>query len=105
MSTSISESTSALSQQVMVTDDALTVDLRDGRSISVPLVWYPRLFHAAPSERAHGRLIGDGQGIHRPELNEDISVGGLLSGKPSGESQPSLKQWHESRQASSGNRG
>ena len=98
MSTSPSDLRSALAQQVTVTDDTLVVDLVDGRSVSVPLPWYPRLAHGAPAERANWRLIGRGEGIHWPDLDEDISVAGLLAGRPSGETQSSLRRWLESRQ-------
>jgi hypothetical protein len=82
---------------VAVTDDTLTVDLSDGRSISVPLAWYPRLVDGSETERATWRLIGRGEGIHWPELDEDISVEGLIAGKPSGESQQSLAKWLQAR--------
>ncbi len=82
---------------VEVTDDTLTAELADGRSISVPLGWYPRLAHATPDERRNWRLIGGGEGVHWPDLDEDISVEGLLAGRPSGESQASLKRWLEKR--------
>ena len=82
---------------VVVTDDSLTVDLVDGRTVSVPVSWYPRLSHASSSERDNWRLIGQGEGIHWPDLDEDISVEGLLSGRASGESQSSLKRWLASR--------
>jgi hypothetical protein len=86
-------------QQVMVTNDALTVDLTDGRTISVPLAWYPRLLHGTPAERNNWRLIGgkEGLGIHWPDLDEDVSVENLLFGKPSGESQRSFQRWLEER--------
>jgi hypothetical protein len=83
--------------QVDVSDAALTVDLLDGRAVSVPLLWFPRLVHGSPAERNHWRLIGRGEGIHWPDLDEDISVANLLAGKPSGESQRSLKRWLELR--------
>jgi hypothetical protein len=83
----------------MVTEDTLTVTLNHGRSISVPLAWFPRLFHASQSERENWRLIGMGQGIHWENLDEDISVEGLLAGRPSGESQTSFKKWLEGREA------
>ena len=82
---------------VRATEDTLTIDLSDGRTISVPLGWYPRLEHATSEERANWRLIGKGQGIHWADIDEDISVEGLLAGKPSGESQESLKKWFQSR--------
>ena len=84
-------------QDVRVSDDALTVDLSDGRTLSVPLAWYPRLLHATAEERNQWRLIGRGEGIHWPELDEDVSVEGLLLGRPSGESQRSFEQWLKSR--------
>ena len=82
---------------VIVTDDTLTAELSDGRTISVPLSWYPRLIHATLEERNNWRLIGAGQGIHWPDLDEDISVEGLLAGWPSRESQKSFKQWLEAK--------
>ena len=83
----------ARAQDVTVTEDTLTVELSDGRSISVPLAWYPRLVHGTPEERANWRLIGQGTGIHWSALDEDISVENLLMGRASGESQRSLKRW------------
>jgi hypothetical protein len=80
-------------ERVTVTDDTLTVDLSDGRTISVPLAWFPRLVHATREERDDWRLIGKGHGIHWERIDEDISVEGLLAGKPSCESQASLKKW------------
>ena len=84
-------------ENVTITEEALTVELSDGRTLSVPLAWFPRLFHASPKERANWRLIGKGHGIHWKDLDEDISVEGLLIGKPSGESQTSFKKWLEER--------
>ena len=81
------------------TGDALVVDLVDGRTITVPLTWYPRLAHGTPAERANWRFIGEGEGIHWPDLDEDISVEGLLAGRRSGETQASLRRWFESRKA------
>jgi hypothetical protein len=78
-------------ENIMVTVDTLTVDLSDGRTISVPLAWYPRLMHATPEELKNWRLIGKGQGVHWEDIEEDISIEGLLIGRPSGESQASLK--------------
>ena len=80
-------------ESATITKDTLSVDLSDGRTISVPLTWFPRLFHATPKERNNWRLIGKGQGIHWEDVDEDISVEGLLAGKPSGESQGSFKKW------------
>jgi hypothetical protein len=84
-------------ERVMVTEDTLSVDLNDGRTISVPLAWFPRLLHASRQERKNWRLIGKGQGIHWEDLDEDISVEGLLAGKPSGESQSSFQEWLSGR--------
>ena len=84
-------------QNVTVTEDALVIDLVDGRTISAPLAWYPRLLHGEPEERDNWRLIGQGEGIHWPDLDEDISVENVLLGRPSGESQRSFKRWIENR--------
>ena len=83
--------------EVEVTDDALIVELNDGRAISAPLAWFPRLLHATPKERGSWRLIGRGQGIHWEDLVEAISVEGLLAGRVSGESQASFKRWMDGR--------
>jgi hypothetical protein len=87
----------ALAQAVKVTNDTLIVDLADGRTLSVPVSWYPRLAHGTPAERGQWELIGRGHGIHWPKLDEDIAVEDLLAGRPSGESPASLQQWLESR--------
>ncbi len=84
-------------QDVEVTKDTLSVELSDGRTISVPLAWFPRLVYSTPEERNNWRLIGQGHGIHWEEIDEDISVEGLLTGKPSGESQASFKKWLQAR--------
>ena len=82
---------------VVISHDNLTVELTDGRSISVPLHWYPRLLHGTPDERNKWRLMGNNEGIHWPDLDEDISVENLLLGKPSGESQDSFEKWVNKR--------
>ena len=82
---------------VTVTEDTLSIDLSDGRTVYVPLPWFPRLAHATVEERNNWRLIGKGHGIHWPDLDEDISVEGLIAGKPSGESQASFKKWLNQR--------
>jgi hypothetical protein len=89
----------ARAQKVTVSEEALTVDLMDGRTIIVPLVWYPRLWHGTPEERSHFELFGDGAYIHWPDLDEDLSVSGLLAGHRSGESAQSLKKWLAARTA------
>lgn len=80
-------------EEVRFTKESLQVELADGRSISVPLSWYPRLAHATPKERANWRLIGKGEGIHWRDLDEDISVENLVLGRRSGESQKSFQRW------------
>jgi hypothetical protein len=86
-------------QVIEITDDTLAVDLSDGRTISVPLAWYPRLLNGSYEERQDWRLIGDGTGIHWNQLDEDISVKNLVLGQPSGESQKSYQRWLNQRQA------
>ena len=84
-------------QNVQVTEDTLIVDLSDGRTVSVPLAWFPRLLHGTPEERNTWRLIGDGEGIHWPAMDDDISVENLHLCKPSGESQKSFSKWLAAR--------
>jgi len=83
----------ARAQQVTVSEDGLTVDLVDGRTIIVPLGWYPRLWHGTSEERHRFEIFGDGAFNHWPDLDEDLSVAGLLAGRRSGESAQSLKKW------------
>ena len=83
---------------VRVSNDELTVEFTDGRTISVPLSWYPRLEHGTPEERQQWELLGHGTGIHWPALDEDISAEALLRGRPSGESQASLARWLSRRE-------
>lgn len=84
--------------KVNVTNDALRVDLSDGRSLSVPLEWFPRLQCASSDERKGWRLIGHGEGIHWDTLDEDISMDGLLAGRASAESSDSFQRWLANRQ-------
>ena len=84
-------------QDLRFDDDNLIVMLDDGRTIAVPLAWFPRLFHATPAERNDWRWIGRGIGIHWPQLDEDIAVEDLLLGRPSGESPESLRRWLAAR--------
>ena len=97
MSSSAPELTRPTAISVAVTDSAIEVDLADGRSLSVPISWYPRLSHASKQERDKWSFIGGGSGMHWPELDEDISVEALIAGKPSNESQKSLSEWLASR--------
>ena len=86
--------------KVLVTDDTLSVDLEDGRTIAIPIGWYPRLAHGTPAERAILQISGAGYGIHWPNLDEDIGVEGLLLGKKSSESPASFERWLQRRQQS-----
>lgn len=83
----------ARAQTVKVDDDALTIELTDGRTVIVPLGWFPRLWHGSKRERNRWEIIGDGGYIHWPELDEDLTVAGLLAGRRSVESAESLKRW------------
>jgi hypothetical protein len=87
-----------VAESVTVTEDTLRVDLSDGRTISVPLAWFPRLMHGTKKERNNWRLIGKGYGLHWEDLDEDINVENLLLGQGSGESQLSFRKWLSSRQ-------
>ncbi len=86
-------------QNLTISEDSLTVDLVDGRTIIVPLSWYPRLWHGTREERNNIEIIGNGTLLHWPDLDEDLSVSGILAGRRSGESQQSLKKWLEKRRA------
>jgi hypothetical protein len=99
MTSSPAEVGQPLAQDVKVTNDTLIVDLADGRTLSVPVSWYPRLAHGTAAERAQWELIGRGHGIHWPKLDEDIAVEDLLAGRRSGEAAASLKRWLQSRKA------
>jgi hypothetical protein len=101
MSISAVEYSSATAHRVTVDDTAICVELTDGRTITAPIAWYPRLSYATPQERQNWRFIGEGRGIHWPELDEDISVENLLLGKRSGESQPSFTRWLSQRAGNS----
>jgi hypothetical protein len=87
-------------QNVILSAENLTVELNDGRAVSAPLAWFPRLLHGTPEERNNWRLIGNAEGIHWSDLDEDISVENLLRGKPSGESRESFNQWLRKRSIS-----
>jgi hypothetical protein len=97
MNTSRFEYGSVLATRVRVSDDSLTVELSDGRTIIAPLVWFPRLLHGTPDERNKFEFNGDGTGIHWPDLDEDISVEGLLLGGPSRENARSFQRWLDQR--------
>jgi uncharacterized protein DUF2442 len=99
MITSVAEILIPSATGVQVSEDTLSVDLSDGRTISVPLAWYPRLMEGSVKERDNWRFIGNGDGIHWEDLDEDISVQGLIAGRPSGESQTSFKKWFQQRRS------
>jgi hypothetical protein len=99
MSTSGAELEEALAQTISVSEDALVAELADGRTIMVPLAWFPRLAHGTPTERANWRLIAGGEGIHWPDLDEDVSVESLLAGRRSSETQESLRRWLQQRKS------
>ncbi len=97
MNTLLTEIQVAKGEDVHVTEDTLTVNLADGRTIAIPLAWYPRLLHGTIEARDHWEWIGDNEGIHWPDLDEDISMEGVIAGRRSGESQRSLQRWLEER--------
>lgn len=97
MSTLVLETEPAVTQ-VMINDEKLIIEFADGRTIVVPLSWYPRLLHASPKERGNWHLLGDGYAIEWPDLDEHIGIEGLLAGRRSGEIQKSFQRWLASRQ-------
>lgn len=97
MSSLAAEQKEPRARNVSVSEEALTVDLMDGRTIIVPVAWYPRLWHGNEQERNRVEIFGDGTYIHWPDLDEDLTVAGLLAGHRSGESPESLKKWLEAR--------
>ena|ERR1035441_10713896 len=105
MSSSAVETQETRAQFVKVNGEALTVDLADGRTIIVPLVWFPRLWHGTPRERNHFEVFGEGSYIHWPDLDEGLTVAGLLAGRQSSESPESLGRWLDSRKVAHNKRG
>lgn len=99
MRTSASEVRHPSAVRVRVHREAVIIDLRDGRTVAAPLAWYPRLLNGTPRERRNWRLIGGGAGIQWPDLDEDLSVEGILAGRPSTESRTSLAKWMSGRKA------
>ena len=102
MTTSATELAVPVATTIAITDDTLTAELMDGRTISVPLDWYPRLVHGAPKERDNWEIHAGGQHLHWPDLDEDISVEGLLAGRRSGESPRSLQRWLDAKRSGLG---
>ncbi|ASC73683.1 hypothetical protein XM38_046550 [Halomicronema hongdechloris C2206] len=101
--TTLTLETEPLALQVSVTDKNLIVDLVDGRSLIVPLSWYPRLLQASQKERQNWQLLGDGYAIEWVDLDEHIGIEGLLAGRKSGESNNSFERWLATRGTSSQN--
>ena len=99
MRTSMAEARVPSAVRARILNEAVILDLRDGQTVAAPLTWYPRLLHGTARERRDWRLIGGGGGIHWPDLDEDLSVDGVLAGRPSAESQASLKKWLTNRKA------
>jgi len=97
MTTLVIDSAASKATTVRLAEDSLVVDLADGRTVSVPLAWYPRLLQGSPDERANHRFIGQGEGIHWPDLDEDVSVVNILAGRASGEGSKSFERWREAR--------
>jgi hypothetical protein len=97
MTTLVIDSAASRVTAVRLTEDTLIFDLADGRTVSVPLAWYPRLLQGSLAERANHRFIGEGEGIHWPDLDEDVSVENILAGKVSGEGSKSFERWLEVR--------
>jgi hypothetical protein len=98
--TTLTLDTEPLATQINVTDEKLVIELLDGRSLSIPLSWYPRLLNASHQERQNWQLLGDGYAIEWIDLDEHIGVEGLLAGKRSGESDQSYERWLASRSTS-----
>jgi len=94
---SATKSINARAMEVRISEDTLTVDLEDGRTLSVPILWFPRLRRGTEVEKQNHELMVGGRGIHWPDLDEDISVEGLLMGRKSGESPASLAKWMKIR--------
>ena len=99
MTSLVAEVQEPIAQQVTIDEDSLVIDLVDGRTIIAPLLWYPRLWHGTKEERNNYEIIGNGKFIHWPDLDEDLSVSGILAGRPSGESRQSLRKWLDNRKA------
>jgi hypothetical protein len=95
--TTLTLETEPLATKVQVTEDRLIVELLDGRGITVPLSWYPRLMNGTVQERQHWQLLGDGYAIEWPDLDEHIGIEGLLAGRRSSECEKSISRWLEER--------
>ena len=98
--TTLTLDTEPLATQISVTEEKLVIELVDGRSLIIPLSWYPRLLNASHQERQNWQLLGDGYAIEWIDLDEHIGIEGLLAGKRSGESHKSFARWLATRSAS-----
>ena len=99
MTSLVSEETQVRAENVLISEYELTVTLSDSESKSVPLSFYPRLVHASQQERDNWQIIGQGEGIRWPDLDEDISVKGIVAGRRSGESPKSFQRWLDAKKA------
>ena len=99
MNTSATEIQEPRAQEVRINADDVVVELVDGRTLTVPLAWFPRLWYGSEQERGRFEIIGDGSYIHWPDLDEDLSIAGMLAGRRSRESADSLKRWLASRES------
>ncbi len=99
MTSLVSEETQSKAEDILISADEMTLVLSDGKTKSVPLSFYPRLIHASQAERDNWQIIGQGEGIRWPDLDEDISVEGIVAGKRSGESRKSFQRWLEAKKA------
>jgi hypothetical protein len=99
MSTLATDIQEARARDVRIGEDSLVVELVDGRTLTVPLAWYPRLWYGTANERTQFEVIGDGSYIHWPNLDEDVTIAGMLAGRRSGESPESLKKWLAGRKS------
>ena len=102
MSTSIDKKGEVLATNLRFTDESLIVDLADGRTVTVPLSWYPRLARATDLERKNWEVVLNGEGFHWPDLDEDLSVDGFVEGRRSGESKRSFGRWLKAKQEGRG---
>ena len=99
MTTLVVDTLALRTRTASVSEDALILELADRRTVSAPLTWYPRLLAGSPAERANLELIGHGEGVHWPDLDEDLSVESVPAGRPSSESPASFGRWLAARPA------
>ena len=102
MSFSSTEVGGTRAQGVEIREDTIVLNLVDGRTMTVPIVWYPRLWYGTKEERAHFELLDEGRYIHWPDLDEDLSIDGMVAGRRSGETADSLRKWLAARNGGQG---